>query len=83
MFLIDDLLFRPLLAILDAIHSVALTELYDVEEIRDRIKENRLLYELGDLSKAEYEERKAALEAELEAARRAHERVGSRIEVKR
>ncbi|WP_338727018.1 gas vesicle protein GvpG [Haladaptatus sp. DJG-WS-42] len=83
MLLVDDLLFRPLVSILNAIHTVALTELYDTDAIRDQLKEARLLYELGDLQQAEYEARKDALEAELERAKRAHERLGGRVEVKR
>ncbi|WP_332897851.1 gas vesicle protein GvpG [Haladaptatus sp. CMSO5] len=83
MLLVDDLLVRPLVSILNAIHTVALTELYDTDAIRDQLKEARLLYELGDLSQAAYEARKAELEAELERAKRAHERLGGRVEVKR
>ncbi|WP_336360704.1 gas vesicle protein GvpG [Haladaptatus sp. ZSTT2] len=82
MLLVDDLLVRPLVSILNAIHTVALTELYDTDAIRDQLKEARLLYELGDLSHAAYEARKAELEAELERAKRAHERLGGRVEVK-
>ncbi|ELZ20415.1 gas vesicle protein GvpF [Natrinema limicola] len=84
MFVLDDLLFRPFVGIIDALHSIALDELYDVEAIEDDLKENQLLYELGERSEAEYQRRKAELEAELEIARDVHERLTSgRVEVKR
>lgn len=83
MFVLDDLLFRPFVGIVDALHTLALDELYDVEAIEDELKENRLLYELGDRSEAEYERRKEELEEELEIAREVHEELTSgRIEVK-
>ena len=83
MFVVDDLLLRPFVGIVDAIHTLALDELYDVEAIEDDLKENQLLYELGERSPEEYERRKELLEAELEAAREVHEAVASgRVEVK-
>ncbi|WP_290814029.1 gas vesicle protein GvpF [Halovivax sp.] len=83
MIIIDDLLFRPIVGIVDALHTVALNELYDIEEIQDELKENQLLYELGERSEAEYEDRKADLEDELEIAREVHEQLSSgRVEVK-
>ena len=83
MIVIDDLLFRPIVGIVDALHTTALSELYDVEEIQDELKENQLLYELGERSEAEYEDRKATLEEELEIAREVHEQLASgRVEVK-
>lgn len=83
MFVIDDLLVRPFVSIVDALHTLALDELYDVEAIEDDLKENQLLYELGERSEAEYEERKEALEEELDVAREVHEELTSgRVEVK-
>lgn len=75
MFILDDLLVRPFISILDALHTLAMNELYDVEAIQDDLKENQLLYELGERSKAEYEERRRELEEELEIARAAHEQL--------
>ncbi|PCR91070.1 gas vesicle protein GvpF [Natrinema ejinorense] len=84
MFVIDDLLFRPFVGIIDALHTIALDELYDVDALEDDLKENQLLYELGERSEAEYRRRKEELEAELETARDVHERLSSgRVEVKR
>ncbi|MDG5819339.1 MULTISPECIES: gas vesicle protein GvpF [Natronococcus] len=84
MFVLDDLLFRPFIGIVDALHSIALDELYDLNELEDQLKENQLLYELGERPEAEYRERKAELEEEIEIAREVHERFSSgRVEVKR
>lgn len=83
MFVVDDLLIRPFVGIVDALHTLALDELYDVNAIEDELKENQLLYELGDRSTEEYERRKAELERELEIAREVHEDLASgRVEVK-
>lgn len=75
MFILDDLLFKPFMSILDALHTLAMNELYDVEAIQDELKENQLLYELGERSEAEYEERRRELEEEMEIARAAHEQL--------
>lgn len=78
MFIVDDLLVQPFVSILDAIHTLAVTEMYDIEGIQSDLKENQLLYELGERSEAEYTERKAELEAELEAAEQAHEQLNNK-----
>ena len=83
MILVDDLFARPFLSILDAVRTLAVEELYDVERIRDDLKENRLLYELGERSGDRYRERKWELEMELDAAERAREQLRSKsIEVR-
>ncbi|PSQ04509.1 protein gvpG [Halobacteriales archaeon QS_6_71_20] len=83
MILVDDLFARPFLSILDAVRTLAVEELYDVERIRDDLKENRLLYELGERSEDRYRERKWELEMELDAAERAREQLRSKsIEVR-
>ena len=83
MLIVDDLLVRPFLGIVDALHTLALDELYDIDAIEDDLKENQLLYEIGDRSESEYEARKEALEEELAIAREIHEELTSgRIEVK-
>ncbi len=75
MFIVDDLLFQPFISILDAIHTLAVTEMYDIEGIQNDLKENQLLFELGERSESEYTERKAELESELETAELAHEQL--------
>lgn len=84
MLVVDDLLVRPFVSLLDVLHSVALEEMYDVEAIQDELKENQLLYELGDRPEEEYRRRREELEAELELAEEAHATLTSgKIEVKR
>lgn len=83
MFILDDLLIKPFVSILDALHTLAMNEVYDVEEIQNQLKENQLLYELGERSEAEYEERRRELEEELEIAEAAHEQLNNKtIEVR-
>lgn len=75
MLLVDDLLVRPFVSLLDILHAMVLEELHDVEAIRDEIKENQLLYELDERPRDEYERRKEKLEAKLRAAERVHEKL--------
>ncbi len=82
MLLVDDLLLKPFVSLLDIFHAMVLDELHDVAAIRDDIKENRLLYELGERSQEEYERRKAELEANLQVAEEVHEKlISGNIEV--
>lgn len=81
MLLVDDILLKPFVSVLDALHSMAVDELYDVEGIRADIKENQLLYELGERSEAEYERRRAELERELEVAQAARDTLDGKVEV--
>ena len=81
-FIIDDILLRPIVSIANVIHSMAIEELYDIEGIRDEIKENRLLFEIGDRPEEEYERRQQELEAQLDTAREARETLSSKVEVK-
>lgn len=84
MFVVDDLFVKPFTSLLDVLHTMALEELYDVEAIQDDIKENRLLFELGERSREEYERIDGELHEELEFAERVHEELASgKIEVKR
>lgn len=84
MFILDDLLIRPLISLVDVLQSMALSEMYDVGAIRDELKENQMLYEIGERPREEYEERKRELEEELELAERVHEELTSgKVEVKR
>lgn len=83
MFVVDDLLINPFVSIMEAVHSMAISEMYDTTEIKNEIKENRLLYELGERSEAEYEQRNDELEEQLEIAREAHEQTRGKVEVMR
>lgn len=73
MFVIDDLLVRPLMSVAKVVHAVAMEELYDTERIQNDLKENQLLYDIGERSEAEYRRRKEELETELDVAERALE----------
>lgn len=70
MFLIDDLLLRPLglslkpfdsFWMLELLRNYALREKYNLKEINKQIKENRLLFELGELNEEEYQEKNELL----------------------
>lgn len=82
MILIDDLLLKPFVSLLDVLHAMVLEELHDAGAIRDEIKENQLLYELGERPESEYESQKSKLEAELQVAEEVHEKlINGNIEV--
>lgn len=82
MILVDDLLLKPFVSLLDILHAMVLDELHDMGAIRDEIKENQLLYELGERPESEYERKKGKLEAELQVAEEVHEKlISGNIEV--
>ncbi len=82
MFIVDDILVKPFVSVLDILHTMALNEMYDTAAIRDDLKENQLLYEVGERSEATYEERKRELELQLEMAEQIQSQMSGRIEVK-
>ncbi|MFT4921082.1 MAG: hypothetical protein ACI8XM_000275 [Haloarculaceae archaeon] len=82
MFIVDDLLVKPFLSLLDVLHTMALDEMYDTDAIQDDIKENRLLFEIGERSKADYQQRKQELEAQLAMAELVQSQMRDRMEVK-
>lgn len=82
MLVVDDLLVQPFVSLVEIIQTMALEEMYDIQSIKDEIKENQLLYEIGDRSEAEYRSRKETLEAELTIAEQVQAQVKDRIEVK-
>lgn len=66
MFLIDDLLLRAvglslkpfdMIWMLELLRNYALKEKYNLKCINDQIKENRLLFEIGELSEEKYKEK--------------------------
>jgi lipid A disaccharide synthetase len=83
MFIVDDLLVRPFVSLLNVVQAMAVEELYDTEAIRDDIKENRLLFEVGERSREEYEERRSNLEQQLDVAEQARENLQGKVEIKR
>jgi hypothetical protein len=82
MIVVDDLLVRPFVSLLGILRSVALNELYDVEELRDELKENQLLYEIGERTQEEYERRKNEIELRIALAEQVRSQVRGRVEIK-
>jgi hypothetical protein len=82
MFLIDDILLRQLgisipgLSLIwtfEQIRDFAYRELYNPDKVKNKIKENRLLFEFGELTTDEYERNNAKLLQELKFAQRGAE----------
>ncbi len=82
MFIIDDILLRQLgitvpglslIWTLEQIRDFAYKELYNPDKIRNKIKENRLLFEFGEVTIDEYEKNNAKLQQELKLAQRGTE----------
>ncbi len=82
MFLLDDLALRSLGVSLpgldlfwtiEQVHRFAYREMYNPEKIKSQIKENRLLYEFGEISREEYEGRSSELLRKLQLAEKALE----------
>jgi ElaB/YqjD/DUF883 family membrane-anchored ribosome-binding protein len=82
MLLVDDLLVKPFVSVLDLLQMMAFREMYDIEGLKDEMKENELLFEIGERSREEYERERARIESELRAARELEEQFQGRIEVK-
>lgn len=83
MLLVDDLLVKPFVSLLGILQNMALNELYDIEALQDDLKENQLLYEIGEIDDEEYRRRKEELEAEIELARELQSQLSGKVEVKR
>jgi len=82
MFLIDDVLLRTLgisipgwdlVWLFELIRDFAYKEMYNPEEVKDRIKENRMLYEFEEITKEEYEKTNGELMHKLKLAERVEE----------
>ncbi len=82
MFIIDDLLLRglgisipglDLIWTLEQIKDFAYRELYNPDKIKNKIKENRLIFEFGEITTDEYEKTNAKLLQELKLAERGAE----------
>jgi hypothetical protein len=82
MFILDDIMLRELgieipglslLWTIEQLREFAIKELYNPEKIRSQIKENRLLYEIGEVSLEEYERTNVSLLHKLQLAQRSEE----------
>lgn len=81
MFFLDDLILRSLgismppgldmIGTIEEIQKLAKKEIYNPEKIKSQIKENRLLYEFGELTREEYERTNAKLMQNLKVAEEA------------
>lgn len=78
-FIVDDIFLRMLgisippfdmIWIMEQIRDYAYGELYNPEKINDELKEIRLLYELGEITKEEYEKKNEELNHKLKLANR-------------
>jgi hypothetical protein len=91
MFIIDDLLLRSLgisIPVFDLfwtfeqIQKFAERELYNPEKIKNQIKENRLLFEFGEITRDEYYKKNKELSYTLKLAERAHDmNLGVRLDL--
>ena len=77
MFLIDDLVLRAvgislkpfdMIWMLELLRNYALQEKYNLQKIGSQIKENRLLFEIGEITKEEYEQENELLLEERQKA---------------
>jgi len=82
MFILDDLLLRQvgisipgldLLWTIEQIRGFAYKELYNPEKIKNKIKENRMLYEFGEITIEEYIKINTELMQQLKLAERGEE----------
>ncbi|MBI3052203.1 hypothetical protein HYY74_07170 [Candidatus Woesearchaeota archaeon] len=82
MFILDDVILRALgfslqpfdmIWLLELIRDYGLREKYDIKKINNRIKENRLLLELGELDEAAYKEQHESLMRQLRIAQEIEE----------
>ena len=81
-FIIDDIFLRmigisippfDMLWVIETIRDFAIREVYDPEKINDAIKENRMFYELGEITREEYERKHVELTEMLKLAQHARE----------
>ena len=81
-FIIDDIILQifgisippfDMIWLLEQIRDLAIQEAYDPEKISDAIKENDILYELGEITKEEHEQTLDELMEKLKIAQRVRE----------
>jgi hypothetical protein len=81
-FILDDILLKEiglempgvsLLWAFEQLRDFAFKELYNPDKIKGLIKENRLLFEFGELAREEYEEKNDELLRKLKLAQRGEE----------
>ena len=79
MFIVDDIVFRALglempgldlLWMIEQLRDISFKGMYDTGKIKSQLKENRMLFEIGDIPVEEYERKNAALLQKLKLAER-------------
>lgn len=83
MFIIDDILLRSIgvklpipfdtLSTMETIRDFALKEMYDSAKLNEELKKVRMLYDMHEISKEEYEKRKTKILQKLKIAERVRE----------
>jgi len=90
MFFIDDLLLRgvgisikpfDMIWMLELMRDYSLKEKYNLKRINNQIKENRLLFEIDEISEEEYEVKHERLLEELEKAKEIMENLSKDIRI--
>jgi len=87
--IIDDLLnslkvlVKPfdVIWIMQLLRDYALKEKYNIKQINNQIKENRLLFEIGEITEKEYKEKSKMLLEELEIAKEVMEKLSKDVEI--
>ena len=78
MFLIDNFLIW----LSELMRDYALKEKYNIEAINNQIKENMLLFEIGEITEKEYKEKHKLLLGELETAKEIMENLPQNISIR-
>jgi hypothetical protein len=82
MFILDDIILRSvgisipsfdMIWTIEQIYKFAYKELYNSEKIKGQIKENRLLFEFGEITREDYEKNNSGLMNKLQLAQKADE----------
>lgn len=90
MFIIDDLILRAfglsmkpfdMIWLMELMRDYALKEKYNIKRINNQIKENRLLFEIGEIAEKEYREKHELLLEELEKAKEIMEKLSRDITI--
>jgi len=90
MILIDDLILRAfgislkpfdLIWIMELMNDYALKEKYNLKKINNQIKENSLLFEIGEISEKEFNEKNELLMKNLEKAKQIIENL-SKVQIR-
>lgn len=90
MIIIDDVLINTLGAtlkpfdmiwLLEVVRDYALKEKYNLEKINNDIKENRLIFELGELSEEEYKEKHELLLEKRETTKKIIENLSENMNI--